>query len=193
MLNEYHYKAFSSNTQQINFLIGIMPLQRNDSLFKIACDVFKVDTKGNDNNYGLLLLSRKKIEYPLDYFVSEDQASLEYLKTLDWKALLEKSVTLNQKTNDGIELYHPSVININMNELKGNNFEKEKKNFLSHKTKRDTTTKEDKELYPNQITNLINSYGDLQANIGQSIISKYLLYKKYMAIVEDEKEVKSKY
>lgn len=162
-----------------------MPQQKNHSVFKIISELFKVKEKG------LLLQLKRGIAYPLDYFIFEEAESFEYIKSLNWKALLEQSTTLSKKQNEGVELFQPSEV-INISDIKGNQFEKAKNEFLNKKVKKDTTSNEDDEKYPSQIKNLISNYGDLQANIGQSTLTKYLLYKKYMAIAEKEEKEKEK-
>jgi hypothetical protein len=55
----------------------------------------------------------------------------------------------------------------------------QKELFLHNKTKRDQTREEEKEDLPKRIKKVAEFYGDVNKNIGNSIIEKYILFKKY--------------
>ena len=68
-----------------------------------------------------------------------------------------------------------------------NEMNKEKEIFLSRKHKRYENNEKENKNIPGNLNELINYYGDIQVNIGQSLIEKYHLYKKYMKLIHTEK------
>ena len=91
----------------------------------------------------------------------------------------------------------PTVLDNKINDYKGekinirnlrnkNEMEKGKEEFLSRKHKRYEINENEKKLIQNQLYELIQNYGNIQVNIGQSLINKYMLYKKYMKLIHTE-------
>lgn len=95
-------------------------------------------------------------------------------KKQNWKTLFESLPTNKNKTKD--TLFKPSKLDIKTHDK--NNFDKEKNEFLSKKTKRYKAKKEDQGL-PANIKNVVNKYADVLVNVHADDMKKYELYRKY--------------
>lgn len=164
--------------------------EREATIFEMIRSLYKIDSDDD----GILLRKKKGVRNSSMYFFDCEYEINEFLlKSIDWKKVIVKSNTIKNKTkNDLIEAFKPSEIVIH--ELDDKEvIQEKKKQFLQQKTKRDDImTDEEKEKLPERIKELILQYGDINTNIGNSTIEKYLLYQEYTKEAEKEKESKKK-
>ena len=181
LLNKYFSSELNNLIDAGNFLnIKFQKKQINLSIFKIIQKIFKF------NEPGILLNENIGLKEPFEYMIAPTDNDFDLttniLNQVNWKNLYNNMPTvLDNKIND----YKGEKINIR-NLRNKNEMEKGKEEFLSRKHKRYKINENEKKLIPNQLYELIQNYGNIQVNIGQSLINKYMLYKKYMKLIHTE-------
>ena len=181
LLNKYFSSELNNLIDAGNFLnIKFQKKQINLSIFKIIQKIFKF------NEPGILLNENIGLKEPFEYMIAPTDNDFDLttniLNQVNWKNLYNNMPTvLDNKIND----YKGEKINIR-NLRNKNEMEKGKEEFLSRKHKRYEINENEKKLIPNQLYELIQNYGNIQVNIGQSLINKYMLYKKYMKLIHTE-------
>lgn len=182
ILNE-HFSAFSNYDITADLFLNKKPakqLNKPKNIFEIIRELYNIDPKSN----GVLLKSHIEIkdsdDYLFDYyFDSEFIENFKKIKEVNWKTLFESMPSIDKESN----CFVPSKVDIR-NFNRPTILENVKNSFLNRKLKR-YTFKDDDYQMPKQIQSLISQYGNVQTNLGLSVIEKYNLYKKYTSLRED--------
>ena len=177
-LNKYYNLELSNKINAESFLNNQnQKKQINLSIFKIIQKILK------SNNQGFLLNENLGLKEPFKYMISPNDEDFDLtnniLNQVNWKNLYNNMPTIIENKSKEKNKYKGEEILIKNLNLK-NDMEKEKEKFLSKKFKRCEINEEEVKNIPNNLNELINDYGDVNVNIGQSLIDKYYLYKKYM-------------
>ena len=158
--------------------------QINLSIFKMIQKILK------SSNQGFLLNENLGLKEPFKYMISPNDDDFDLtnniLSQVNWKNLYNNMPTIIENKSKENNKYKGEIISIKDLRLK-NNMEIEKEKFLSRKLKRCEINEDEIKNIPNNLNELINDYGDVNVNIGQSLIDKYHLYKKYMKLIHTEK------
>ena len=184
-LNKYYNLELSNKINAESFLNNQnQKKQINLSIFKIIQKILK------SNNQGFLLNENLGLKEPFKYMISPNDEDFDLtnniLNQVNWKNLYNNMPTIIENKSKEKNKYKGEEILIKNLNLK-NDMEKEKEKFLSKKIKRCEINEEEVKNIPNNLNELINDYGDVNVNIGQSLIDKYYLYKKYMKKIHTEK------
>ena len=184
-LNKYYNLELSNKINAESFLNNQnQKKQINLSIFKIIQKIVK------SNNQGFLLNENLGLKEPFKYMISPNDEDFDLtnniLNQVNWKNLYNNMPTIIENKSKEKNKYKGEEILIKNLNLK-NDMEKEKEKFLSKKFKRCEINEEEVKNIPNNLNELINDYGDVNVNIGQSLIDKYYLYKKYMKKIHTEK------
>ena len=182
LINKYYSLELSNKINAENFINNKSEKkQSNLSIFKIIQKLLKISVQG------ILLNENIGLTNPFDYMISPNDddfdLTVNILNQVNWKNLYNNMPTIFEKKDKD---YKGEKIRIKNLKLE-TEMEKEKETFLSRKHKRYTNNEKEKENIPENLNELINYYGDIQVNIGQSLIEKYHLYKKYMKLIHTEK------
>ncbi len=182
LINKYYSLELANKINAENFINNKSEKkQSNLSIFKIIQKILRISVQG------ILLNENIGLTNPFDYMISPNDddfdLTVNILNQVNWKNLYNNMPTIFEKKDND---YKGEKIRIKNLKLE-TEMEKEKETFLSHKHKRYTNNKKEKENIPENLNELINYYGDIQVNIGQSLIEKYHLYKKYMKLIHTEK------
>lgn len=94
-----------------------------------------------------------------------------------WMKLFENTPSMILKKESGKDINKPTPIYLKDLENK-RIFTEEKEKFLFKKTKREQKN-ELFDSFSNEVKEIINEYGDVNANIKMDLVEKYILYKKY--------------
>lgn len=178
VINEYYLTNEEVGLSATNFINKKFDVRNNDtSLFEIIQKVYGMNQKG------LLILTKQSEEYPLRYFSDLYNYENE-IGFYEWKKILLSSPTMIDKTKEIGDPLEPSFVNIR--EFSEKKMIKEKNLFLLRKTKRNEALDLEKEYVDSQqVKGLINFYGDVSRNIGNSLVEKYTLFKKYSELVKE--------
>ena len=184
-LNKYYNLELSNKINAESFLNNQnQKKQINLSIFKIIQKILK------SNNQGFLLNENLGLKEPFKYMISPNDEDFDLtnniLNQVNWKNLYNNMPTIIENKSKEKNKYKGEEILIKNLNLK-NDMEKEKEKFLSKKIKRCEINEEEVKNIPNNLNELINDYGDVNVNIGQSLIDKYYLYIKYMKKIHTEK------
>ena len=186
-LNKYYNLELTNKINAESFLNNEnQKKQINLSIFKIIQKFLK------SNNQGFLLNENIGLKEPFKYMISPNDNDFDLtnniLSQVNWKNLYSSMPSYNIIENKIEEnnKYKGEHIFIKNLRLK-NDMEKEKEKFLSRKLKRCEINEKEVKNVPNNLNDLINYYGDVNINIGHSLIDKYYLYKKYMKLIHTEK------
>ena len=182
LINKYYSLELANKINAENFINNKSEKkQSNLSIFKIIQKILRISVQG------ILLNENIGLTNPFDYMISPNDddfdLTVNILNQVNWKNLYNNMPTIFEKKDKD---YKGEKIRIKNLKLE-TEMEKEKETFLSHKHKRYTNNEKEKENIPENLNELINYYGDIQVNIGQSLIEKYHLYKKYMKLIHTEK------
>ena len=182
LINKYYSLELSNKINAENFINNKSEKkQSNLSIFKIIQKILRISVQG------ILLNENIGLTNPFDYMISPNDddfdLTVNILNQVNWKNLYNNMPTIFEKKDKD---YKGEKIRIKNLKLE-TEMEKEKETFLSRKHKRYTNNEKEKENIPENLNELINYYGDIQVNIGQSLIEKYHLYKKYMKLIHTEK------
>ena len=182
LINKYYSLELSNKINAENFINNKSEKkQSNLSIFKIIQKILRISVQG------ILLNENIGLTNPFDYMISPNDddfdLTVNILNQVNWKNLYNNMPTIFEKKDND---YKGEKIRIKNLKLE-TEMEKEKETFLSRKHKRYTNNEKEKENIPENLNELINYYGDIQVNIGQSLIEKYHLYKKYMKLIHTEK------
>ena len=176
LTNKINAQTFINNKSQNK--------QINLSIFKMIQKILK------SSNQGFLLNENLGLKEPFKYMISPNDDDFDLtnniLSQVNWKNLYNNMPTIIENKSKENNKYKGEIISIKDLRLK-NNMEIEKEKFLSRKLKRCEINKDEIKNIPNNLNELINDYGDVNVNIGQSLIDKYHLYKKYMKLIHTEK------
>ena len=184
-LNKYYNLELSNKINAESFLNNQnQKKQINLSIFKIIQKILK------SNNQGFLLNENLGLKEPFKYMISPNDEDFDLtnniLNQVNWKNLYNNMPTIIENKSKEKNKYKGEEILIKNLNLK-NDMEKEKEKFLSRKLKRCEINEKEVKNVPNNLNDLINYYGDVNINIGHSLIDKYYLYKKYMKKIHTEK------
>ena len=160
------YGKYSINAE--NFISNHFDRKKNISIFQMIEKMFHL------KNEGYLLLSKEGIEFPIKYLYKRIHLNNNF-SLIDWEILYKENPTLKEKKDNN--LFIPE--DISFQEINEKYMIEQKELFLHNKTKRDQTREEEKEDLPKRIKKVAEFYGDVNKNIGNSIIEKYILFKKY--------------
>ena len=176
LTNKINAQTFINNKSQNK--------QINLSIFKMIQKILK------SSNQGFLLNENLGLKEPFKYMISPNDDDFDLtnniLSQVNWKNLYNNMPTIIENKSKENNKYKGEIISIKDLRLK-NNMEIEKEKFLSRKLKRCEINEDEIKNIPNNLNKLINDYGDVNVNIGQSLIDKYHLYKKYMKLIHTEK------
>ena len=176
LTNKINAQTFINNKSQNK--------QINLSIFKMIQKILK------SSNQGFLLNENLGLKEPFKYMISPNDDDFDLtnniLSQVNWKNLYNNMPTIIENKSKENNKYKGEIISIKDLRLK-NNMEIEKEKFLSRKLKRCEINEDEIKNIPNNLNELINDYGDVNVNIGQSLIDKYHLYKKYMKLIHTEK------
>ena len=176
LTNKINAQTFINNKSQNK--------QINLSIFKMIQKILK------SSNQGFLLNENLGLKEPFKYMISPNDDDFDFtnniLSQVNWKNLYNNMPTIIENKSKENNKYKGEIISIKDLRLK-NNMEIEKEKFLSRKLKRCEINEDEIKNIPNNLNELINDYGDVNVNIGQSLIDKYHLYKKYMKLIHTEK------
>ena len=176
LTNKINAQTFINNKSQNK--------QINLSIFKMIQKILK------SSNQGFLLNENLGLKEPFKYMISPNDDDFDLtnniLSQVNWKHLYNNMPTIIENKSKENNKYKGEIISIKDLRLK-NNMEIEKEKFLSRKLKRCEINEDEIKNIPNNLNELINDYGDVNVNIGQSLIDKYHLYKKYMKLIHTEK------
>ena len=176
LTNKINAQTFINNKSQNK--------QINLSIFKMIQKILK------SSNQGFLLNENLGLKEPFKYMISPNDDDFDLtnniLSQVNWKNLYNNMPTIIENKSKENNKYKGEIISIKDLRLK-NNMEIEKEKFLSRKLKRCEINKDEIKNIPNNLNELINDYGDVNVNIGHSLIDKYHLYKKYMKLIHTEK------
>lgn len=178
VINEYYLTTEDVGLSATNFLNKKFDIQNNTvSLFEIIQKVYRINQKG------LLILTKQSEEYPYRYFSDLYNYENE-IGFYEWKKILLFSPTMIDKRKEIGDPLEPSFVNIR--EFTEKKMVKEKDLFLLRKTKRNEALDLEKEYVDSQqVKGLINFYGDVSRNIGNSLVEKYTLFKKYSELIKE--------
>ena len=182
LLNKYYTLELSNEIKAENF-IGEknQKKQINMSIFKIFQKILKISEKG------VLLNENRGLKSPFKYMISPNDNDFDLTNNLlaqvNWKNLYNNMPTVNEKNNNILNAEKIEIRNLKLK----NEMEKAKKEFLKKKVKRCEINEDEKKNMPKKLNDLIDDYGNIHVNIGQSLINKYYLYKKYMKLIHTEK------
>ena len=184
LINKYYSLELSNKINAENFINNKSEKkQSNLSIFKIIQKTLRISVQG------ILLNENIGLKNPFEYMISPNDddfdLTVNILGQVNWKNLYNNMPTIFEKNDKDNKIEKIKIKNLRLE----NEMNKEKEIFLSRKHKRyDINKKEkEKENIPENLNELINYYGDIQVNIGQSLIEKYHLYKKYMKLIHTEK------
>ena len=141
-----------------------------------------------------ILLKEKKVFTNENYLYDDVDSQINYiLKNVDWKNLFSSMPSYNNiKKGLKLEKFNSMLDKINKDDLKKNelklDIEVNKnsiKEFLEKKTKRmiDNNLNNFSSKLPSNVLNLINEYGDVMANIGNTEIEKMKRFNNYNNII----------
>lgn len=174
-LNDFSAKQFIQKSFDVSSSI-IRP-----TLFEMIKKVYQIS---NDCD-GILLRQRKGIDYTFKYFVDKDQETIEILTTnINWKELMITTNTIKEKQREIQDPFFPTPVLLK--EFTNQVIINEKKTFLQNKIQRDNTSEEEKQLLSKSVNELITDYGDINVNIGNSLVEKYLLYQRYTEFAKQD-------
>lgn len=156
------------------------------TLFEIIKKVYQL----SNNCDGILLRQRLGIDYSFKYIIDNNQETNDILTNINWNELIITTSTLQEKQKEIDNPFTPSPVLFK--EFSDKVINQEKKSFLGKKLKRDRTTEEEKKYIPQQVNELISYYGDINVNIGSSMIEKYLLFQKYTNLARKANIIKTK-
>ena len=182
LLNKYYTLELSNEIKAENF-IGEknQKKQINMSIFKIFQKILKISEKG------VLLNENRGLKSPFKYMISPNDNDFDLTNNLlaqvNWKNLYNNMPTVNENKNNNLNAEKIEIRNLKIK----NEMEKAKKEFLKKKVKRCEINEDEKKNMPKKLNDLIDDYGNIHVNIGQSLINKYYLYKKYMKLIHTEK------
>ena len=182
LLNKYYTLELSNEIKAENF-IGEknQKKQINMSIFKIFKKILKISEKG------VLLNENRGLKSPFKYMISPNDNDFDLTNNLlaqvNWKNLYNNMPTVNEKNNNILNAEKIEIRNLKLK----NEMEKAKKEFLKKKVKRCEINEDEKKNMSKKLNDLIDDYGNIHVNIGQSLINKYYLYKKYMKLIHTEK------
>ena len=182
LLNKYYTLELSNEIKAENF-IGEknQKKQINMSIFKIFQKILKISEKG------VLLNENRGLKSPFKYMISPNDNDFDLTNNLlaqvNWKNLYNNMPTVNENKNNNLNAEKIEIRNLKIK----NEMEKAKKEFLKKKVKRCEIKEDEKKNMPKKLNDLIDDYGNIHVNIGQSLINKYYLYKKYMKLIHTEK------
>ena len=182
LLNKYYTLELSNEIKAENF-IGEknQKKQINMSIFKIFQKILKISEKG------VLLNENRGLKSPFKYMISPNDNDFDLTNNLlaqvNWKNLYNNMPTVNEKNNNILNAEKIEIRNLKLK----NEMEKAKKEFLKKKVKRCEINEDEKKNMSKKLNDLIDDYGNIHVNIGQSLINKYYLYKKYMKLIHTEK------
>ena len=182
LLNKYYTLELSNEIKAENF-IGEknQKKQINMSIFKIFQKILKISEKG------VLLNENRGLKSPFKYMISPNDNDFDLTNNLlaqvNWKNLYNNMPTMNENKNNNLNAEKIEIRNLKIK----NEMEKAKKEFLKKKVKRCEINEDEKKNMPKKLNDLIDDYGNIHVNIGQSLINKYYLYKKYMKLFHTEK------
>ena len=182
LLNKYYTLELSNEIKAENF-IGEknQKKQINMSIFKIFQKILKISEKG------VLLNENRGLKSPFKYMISPNDNDFDLTNNLlaqvNWKNLYINMPTVNENKNNNLNAEKIEIRNLKIK----NEMEKAKKEFLKKKVKRCEINEDEKKNMPKKLNDLIDDYGNIHVNIGQSLINKYYLYKKYMKLIHTEK------
>ena len=162
LINKYYSLELANKINAENFINNKSEKkQSNLSIFKIIQKILKISVQG------ILLNENIGLTNPFDYMISPNDddfdLTVNILNQVNWKNLYNNMPTIFEK--------------------KDKDYKGEKIRIKNLKLE----TEMEKENIPENLNELINYYGDIQVNIGQSLIEKYHLYKKYMKLIHTEK------
>ena len=182
LLNKYYTLELSNEIKAENF-IGEknQKKQINMSIFKIFQKILKISEKG------VLLNENRGLKSPFKYMISPNDNDFDLTNNLlaqvNWKNLYNNMPTVNENKNNNLNAEKIEIRNLKIK----NEMEKAKKEFLKKKVKRCEINEDEKKNMSKKLNDLIDDYGNIHVNIGQSLINKYYLYKKYMKLIHTEK------
>ena len=182
LLNKYYTLELSNEIKAENF-IGEknQKKQINMSIFKIFQKILKISEKG------VLLNENRGLKSSFKYMISPNDNDFDLTNNLlaqvNWKNLYNNMPTVNEKNNNILNAEKIEIRNLKLK----NEMEKAKKEFLKKKVKRCEINEDEKKNMSKKLNDLIDDYGNIHVNIGQSLINKYYLYKKYMKLIHTEK------
>ena len=182
LLNKYFSSELNNLIDAGNFLnIKFQKKQINLSIFKIIQKIFKF------NEPGILLNENIGLKEPFEYMIAPTDNDFDLttniLNQVNWKNLYNNMPTVNEKNNNILNAEKIEIRNLKLK----NEMEKAKKEFLKKKVKRCEINEDEKKNMSKKLNDLIDDYGNIHVNIGQSLINKYYLYKKYMKLIHTEK------
>ena len=185
ILNKYYNLELTNKINAQTFINNkSQNKQINLSIFKMIQKILK------SSNQGFLLNENLGLKEPFKYMISPNDDDFDLtnniLSQVNWKNLYNNMPTIIENKSKENNKYKGEIISIKDLRLK-NNMEIEKEKFLSRKLKRCEINEDEIKNIPNNLNELINDYGDVNVNIGQSLIDKYHLYKKYMKLIHTEK------
>ena len=160
------YGKYDINAE--NFIFNSFNKKKNISIIQMIEKIFHI------KNEGYLLISKEGIDYPFKYFDKNVISNKNY-NNIDWEILFKENPSLKEKYN----LFKPEEISLK--DIDENYMKQHKELFLHNKTKRDKTKQEEKEELPFKIKKINEFYSDINKNIGNSLIEKYILFKKYIS------------
>ncbi len=182
LLNKYYTLELSNEIKAENFIDEKnQKKQINMSIFKIFQKILKISEKG------VLLNENRGLKSPFKYMISPNDNDFDLTNNLlaqvNWKNLYNNMPTVNENKNNNLNAEKIEIRNLKIK----NEMEKAKKEFLKKKVKRCEINEDEKKNMPKKLNDLIDDYGNIHVNIGQSLINKYYLYKKYMKLIHTEK------
>ena len=182
LLNKYYTLELSNEIKAENFISEKnQKKQINMSIFKIFQKILKISEKG------VLLNENRGLKSPFKYMISPNDNDFDLTNNLlaqvNWKNLYNNMPTVNENKNNNLNAEKIEIRNLKIK----NEMEKAKKEFLKKKVKRCEINEDEKKNMPKKLNDLIDDYGNIHVNIGQSLINKYYLYKKYMKLIHTEK------
>ena len=185
ILNKYYNLELTNKINAQTFINNkSQNKQINLSIFKMIQKILK------SSNQGFLLNENLGLKEPFKYMISPNDDDFDLtnniLSQVNWKNLYNNMPTIIENKSKENNKYKGEIISIKDLRLK-NNMEIEKEKFLSKKLKRCEINEDEIKNIPNNLNELINDYGDVNVNIGHSLIDKYHLYKKYMKLIHTEK------
>ena len=160
------YGKYDINAE--NFIFNSFNKKKNISIIQMIAKIFHIKSEG------YLLISKEGVDYPFKYFYKNLLLNKNY-NYIDWEILFKENPSLKEKYN----LFKPEEVSLK--DIDENYMKQHRELFLHNKTKRDNTKKEEKEELPFKIKKIDEFYSDINKNIGNSLIEKYILFKKYIS------------
>ena len=160
------YGKYDINAE--NFIFNSFNKKKNISIIQMIEKILHIKSEG------YLIISKEGVDYPFKYFYKNLLSNKNY-NTLDWEILFKQNPSLKEKNN----LFKPEEISLK--DIDDNYMKQQRELFLHNKIKRDKTKEDEKEELPFKIKKINEFYSDINKNIGNSLIEKYILFKKYIS------------